>query len=66
MEFKKGDIFEFLDENEKKVFNAILQRLKELNVIESIGCENSGEYAFVNRLYFAYFLIKTIDNNKQC
>ena len=65
MEFKKGDIFEFLDENEKKVFNAFLQRLKELNVIESIGRENSGEYAFVNRLYFAYFLIKTIDNNKQ-
>ena len=63
MEFKKSDVLEFLNDNEKKVFNGFLQRLKELNIIESIGRENSGEYAFVNRLYFAYFLIKTINND---
>jgi len=60
MEFKKAEATTILNENEQKVFNSFLKRLKELNIIESIGNKNSGEYAFVNRLYFAYFLIKSI------
>ncbi|MBO6123076.1 MAG: ATP-binding protein [Methanobrevibacter sp.] len=61
MEFKKSEVNNILNDSEKKVFNRFLQRVKELNIIESIGRENSGEYAFVNRLYFAYFLIRSID-----
>ena len=45
----------------KKVIDSFLQRTKELGIIESVGKENNGEYAFVNRLYFAFFLIKSID-----
>ena len=63
MEFKKSELIDILNNNEKKVLNRFLQRTKELNIIESVGRENSGEYAFVNRLYFEYFLIKSIDNN---
>ena len=61
MEFKKSEVLDILDNDEKMVFNSFLQRAKELNIIESIGRENGGEYAFVNRLYFAYFLIKSLD-----
>lgn len=63
MEFKRSEVLPLLNDNEKKVFNRFLQRTKELNIIESIGKKNSGEYAFVNRLYFAYFLIKSITEN---
>lgn len=61
MEFKKSEVLNILNDDEKRVFNSFLQRSKELGIIESIGRENSGEYAFVNRLYFAYFLIKSLD-----
>lgn len=61
MQFKKSEIIDFLDDNEKKVLNGFLLRTKDLGIIESIGRENSGEYSFVNRLYFAFFLIKSID-----
>lgn len=61
MEFKKSEVIDILNDDEKRVFNSFLQRCKELSIIESIGRENGGEYAFVNRLYFAYFLIKSLD-----
>ena len=63
MEFKKSEVIDILTDEEKRVFNRFLQRSKELGIIESIGRQNSGEYAFVNRLYFAYFLIKSLDIN---
>ena len=62
MEFKKSEVIDILNDDEKRVFNSFLQRCKELSIIESIGRENGGEYAFVNRLYFAYFLIKSLDH----
>lgn len=61
MEFKRSEVIKILNDDEKRVFNRFLQRSKELGIIESVGRENSGEYAFVNRLYFAYFLIKSLD-----
>jgi hypothetical protein len=63
MEFQKSEVSAILNDSEKKVLNRFLQRVKELNIIESIGRENSGKYAFVNRLYFAYFLIRSINEN---
>ena len=60
MKFKKSELTVILNNNEKKVLNRFLQRTKELNIIESVGRENSGEYAFVNRLYFTYFMIMSI------
>ena len=46
-----------MDNSEKKVFDDFLKRMKELNIINSMGRDNSGEYEFSNRLYFVYFLI---------
>ena len=57
MEFTKSEVKEFLSSDELRVFDDFLKRMRDLDIIESIGKENSGEYAFVNRLYFVYFLI---------
>ena len=57
MEFTKSEVKEFLSSDEIRVFDDFLKRMRDLEIIESIGKENSGEYAFVNRLYFVYFLI---------
>ncbi len=60
MAFKKSEVKSFLSTDENRVFNDFLIRMKELGIIESIGRENSGEYSFVNRLYFIYFMILAI------
>lgn len=60
MTFKKSEVKSFLSSDENRVFNDFLIRMKELEIIESIGRENSGEYGFVNRLYFIYFAIMAI------
>ena len=57
MEFTKSEVKEFLSPDENRVFDDFLKRMRDLEIIESIGRENSGEYAFVNRLYFVYFVI---------
>ncbi|MBR6024924.1 MAG: hypothetical protein IK044_08250 [Methanobrevibacter sp.] len=57
MEFTKSEVKEFLSSDENRVFDDFLKRMRDLEIIESIGKENSGEYSFVNRLYFVYFLI---------
>lgn len=57
MTFRKSQVKEFLSPDENRVLNDFLKRAKELGIIESIGRENSGEYAFVNRLYFIYFMM---------
>ena len=57
IQFKRSDVLKFLDNSEKKVFDDFLKRMKELNIINSMGRDNSGEYEFSNRLYFVYFLI---------
>ncbi len=70
MTFQKSEVKKLLNPNEARVFDRFLLQAKELNILESIGRENSGEYAFVNRLYFTYFMIMSIhgeylENNKK-
>ena len=60
--FKKSDVKYLLSSDENNVFSDCLNRVKELGIIESIGKDNSGEYEFSNRLYFVYFLIKSMLN----
>ena len=60
MTFQKAETKKLLSPDEVRVFDRFLLRAKELNILESIGKENSGEYAFVNRLYFIYFMIMSI------
>ena len=57
IQFKRSTVLNFLDNSEKKVFDDFLKRMMELDIINSIGRGNSGEYEFSNRLYFVYFLI---------
>lgn len=57
MEFTKKDAKELLSSDEIRVFDDFLKRMRDLDIIVSIGRDNSGEYAFSNRLYFVYFLI---------
>lgn len=59
--FKKSDFEKFLSASEKKVFSKFLQRATELNILESIGKEKSGEYKFSNRLYLVYFMILNLE-----
>ena len=60
MTFQKSEVKKLLNRDENRVFDRFLIRAKELNILESIGRENSGEYAFVNRLYFIYFMIMAV------
>ena len=60
MSFKKSEVKKLLNNEEIKVFDNFLMKAKKLNILESIGKENSGEYAFVNSLYFIYFMIISI------
>ena len=57
MEFKKSELEDILSEEENKILENFLSRMKELNIIEHLGKEIKEEYTFTNRLYFVYFLI---------
>lgn len=62
--FKKSDFEKFLSTNEKKVFSRFLQRATELNILESVGKDKSGEYKFSNRLYLVYFMILDLEKKQ--
>ena len=58
---RKAILKKFLSPSEKKVFSKFLQRATELNILESIGKDKSGEYKFSNRLYLVYFMILNLE-----
>ena len=43
------------------VLSNFLSRMVHLGIIESTGNKNSGTYIFTNRLYYVYFLVKSIN-----
>ena len=57
MEFKNSEVKAFLSDSEINAFDDFLNEMHDLDIIESVGKEDNGEYAFVNRLYFVYFLV---------
>ena len=57
MEFKNSEVKVFLSDSEINAFDDFLNEMHDLDIIESVGKEDNGEYAFVNRLYFVYFLV---------
>lgn len=57
MEFKNFEVKSFLSDSEINAFDDFLNEMHDLDIIESVGKEDNGEYAFVNRLYFVYFLV---------
>ena len=60
--FKKSEFKKHLSNSEKNVFSDFLSRMVELGILNSIGRKNSGEYEFNNKLYYTYFLIKSLEN----
>ena len=57
-----------LDEDERKVFDNLLRRLRELGIVEQDVEGGRGAYRFVNELYPLYIIldsanIRTVDNS---
>lgn len=63
IQFKKSEFKQYLTPEERKSFDGFLKRAKSLGIIESIGRDNSGEYGFVNTLYFTYFMMLSAKEN---
>ena len=54
--FRKNELYEILNSNEKRVLNEFLDEMIMLNILE-ITDKNCEEFSFVNIIYFVYFLI---------
>ena len=52
--FERREVMARLDEEEKRVFDNLLRRLRDLEVIESDVDERQGTYRFVNHIYPLY------------
>lgn len=63
IQFKKSEFKQYLTHDEQKSFDGFLKRAKSLGIIESIGRDNSGEYGFVNTLYFTYFMMLSVKDD---
>ncbi|MDO5851934.1 MAG: AAA family ATPase [Methanobacteriaceae archaeon] len=61
--FKKNEFEKKLTSVEKRAFPKFLKRATDLNILESIGKDKSGEYKFSNRLYLVYFRILNLEKN---
>lgn len=58
--FSKRDVEARLNENEKRVFNNFLRKLRDLGIIESDIERGRGAYRFVNEIYPVYILMESI------
>lgn len=63
--FKKSDIVEQLDDNEKKVFNNFIRRMCDLNVIVYEKQKERGSYKFTNELYPIYIYLESREYKKK-
>ena len=57
--FRRGQILEKLDADERKVFDNFLNRIRELGSIVPDGEAGAGCYRFANRLHYLYFTIES-------
>ena len=67
-EFTRSEVMSRLDEDERKVFDNLLRRLRELGIVEQDVEGGRGAYRFVNELYPLYIIlesanIRTVDNS---
>jgi ABC-type oligopeptide transport system ATPase subunit len=58
-DFTRQEIQQKLTENEKKVFNNFLRKLKELGILTQPPELPRGAYRFTNRLYLVYLILKS-------
>ena len=62
--FRKSEFEKHLNNTEKKAFPNFLKRATELNILESVGKDKSGEYKFSNKLYLLYFMILNLNSKR--
>jgi hypothetical protein len=58
--FTRGELKGRLRNEEVKVLDNFLARMKELGVIRADPAEGVGAYRFVNRLFYAYFTLEAV------
>ena len=63
-QFNKKEVYEILDKDDKRVFDNCLTHMIESNIIDSYDSENVDLYEFSNRIYYAYFLIRSLELNQ--
>jgi len=56
--FKRSEVMDGLNAEEKRVFDNFLRRMEQLTAIQKDDQKGSGYYKFANRLYHLYFLLK--------
>jgi AAA+ ATPase superfamily predicted ATPase len=62
--FKRADLISGIGQEEIKVVDNFLKRMKELNVLETESEKNRGHYKFVNNLHWLYFMMKSAKTGK--
>jgi len=63
--FLRRNLESKLDENEKKVFNNFLRKMRNLGVIELDVERGSGAYRFINEIYPIYIWMESIKSKKK-
>lgn len=58
-EFTRSEVMRRLDENESRVFDNLLRRLRELGIVEQDLEAGRGAYRFVNELYPLYMFLES-------
>ncbi len=65
IEFTRAQLQKQLNEEEKKVLDNFLRRMRELGVIEGDPTHGRGAYRFTNRLHYLYFYLITLRSKKK-
>ena len=61
-EFTRSEVMSRLDENESKVFDNLLRRLREVGIVEQDVEAGRGAYRFVNELYPVYVFLESANS----
>lgn len=59
-EFKREHALNYLDEDEERVFDNFLRKMRDLGVLERIKDRGQGWYRFSTELHFLYFLLESV------
>jgi len=63
--FSRKNVMDYLNENEKKVFDNFLKKMKTLGVITGDPDGSRGDYVFTNQLHHVYFWLETVKEERQ-
>ena len=63
--FTRSEVLSRLDEGERKVFDNLLRRLRELGIVEQDVEAGRGAYRFVNELYPLYIFLESANSRTE-